>query len=260
MIFLKSKEENRDFFEVLEEYLQMIRRIHIRTYKYLARMKASINPLAFTQGGFYHGFLKPDDYIEPLLKYVTFSFGYSALHELQVAYNGKSLYEDGDFAYKALKYINDFANKYKSIDKILYAIYGTPAESLATLQAKQCKEKYGLIPGVDDKEYLSNSFHCAVWEDITPIQKQDAEYRFFHISNGGHIQYCRYPNGDNLEAIKTIVRRAMDKGFYEGVNIEKNYCDDCGTQFDDGDECPSCHSKNVTQINRVCRVSPDTPK
>lgn len=252
MIYLKSKEENKDFFEELEYYLQMARSIHKRTYQYLARMKASVNPLAFTQGGFYQGFLKPDDCIEPLLKYVTFSYGYTGLNELQMAYNGKSLYEDGNFAYKTLKYINDFADKYKPIDHIMYAIYGTPAESLATLQAKQCKERFGIIKGVDDKEYVSNSFHCAVWEDITPIQKQDAEERFFHISNGGHIQYCRYPNGENLEAIKAIVRRAMDKGFYEGVNIEKNYCDDCGHQFYEGDECPVCHSKNITQINRVC--------
>ena len=253
MIYLKAKRENKDFFEVLEYYLQMIRSLHIRTYKYLARQKASSNPLAYTQGGFYQGYLKPDDYIEPLLKYVTFSFGYTALNELQEAYNGKSLYEDGDFAYETLKYINDFVSKYKKIDNIMYAVYGTPAESLATLQAKQSKMEFGIIPFVNDKQYVSNSFHCAVWEDITPVEKQDAEYRFFHISNGGHIQYCRYPNGHNPEAIKSIVKRAMDLGYYEGVNIEKNYCNDCGEQFYENlDECPKCHSKNISQINRVC--------
>lgn len=253
MIYLKSQRDNKDFFEVLEHYLQMARSIHKRTYKFLARQKASINPISFTQGGFYKGFLKPNDYIEPLLKYVTFSFGYTALNELQEAYNGKSLYEDGEFAYKTLQYINDFATKYKPADNILYAVYGTPAESLATLQAKQCKQEFGIIPNVDDREYVSNSFHCAVWEDITPIEKQNAEEKFFHISNGGHIQYCRYPNGNNKEAIKTIVSRAMKKGFYEGVNIEKNYCNECGHQFYENlDECPSCNSRNITQINRVC--------
>ena len=253
MIYLKAQRENKDFFELLEHYLQMARSIHKRTYKYLARQKASVNPLAYTQGGFYQGFLNPDDYIEPLLKYVTFSFGYTALNELQEAHNGKSLYEDGDFAYQTLQYINDFASKYKEIDNIMYAIYGTPAESLATLQAKQLKKEFGILPNISDKEYVSNSFHCAVWEDITPIEKQDAEERFFHISNGGHIQYCRYPNGTNKDAIKAVVTRAMRKGFYEGVNIEKNYCGDCGHQFyDDVDECPKCKSKNITQINRVC--------
>ena len=252
MIYLKAQRENKDFFEELEYYLQMARSIHIRTYKYLSRQRASVNPLAYTQGGFYNGFLKPDDYIEPLLKYVTFSYGYTALNELQEAYNGKSLYEDGDFAYKTLQYINEFAERYKPVDHIMYAVYGTPAESLATLQAKQCKQEFGIIPNVDDKEYVSNSFHCAVWEKITPAQKQDAEYRFFHISNGGHIQYCRYPNGNNKEAIKAMVSRGMQKGFYEGVNIEKNYCEECGTQFYEGDECPHCHSKNISQVNRVC--------
>ena len=123
MIYLKAQRENKDFFEVLEFYLQMARSIHKRTYKFLARQKASVNPISYTQGGFYQGFLKPDDYIEPLLKYVTFSFGYTALNELQQAYNGKSLVEDGDFAYKALEYINNFANKYKEIDNQIYAVY-----------------------------------------------------------------------------------------------------------------------------------------
>ena len=108
---------------------------------------------------------------------------------------------------------------------------------------------------------LVTHFIAGVWEDITPIEKQDIEERFFHISNGGHIQYCRYPNGENKEAIKAVVTRAMQKGFYEGVNIEKNYCNDCGSQFYENlDECPDCKSKNITQINRVCRLYSDFQK
>ncbi len=253
MIYMKSKLENIDFYELLNIYLEKIRVLHKRTYNYLGEMKASTNPLAFTQGGFYKGNLKPTDKIKPLLEYCTMSFGITALHELQQLYNGKSLYEDGDFAYDVLNYINKYVDEIKDKDHILYAIYSVPGESVSGTQVKQFRAKYGVVGEVGKRDYFTNSFHMAVWEDITPIEKQDAEYRFFHKSNGGHIQYCRYPNGKNIEAIKTLVRRAMKLGYYEGVNIEKNYCDDCGEQFDDGQTiCPKCGSNNITQINRVC--------
>lgn len=126
MIYEESKEEGKDFFEVLDYYLQMIRNLHKRTYDYIAKFQASNNPLAYTQEGFYKGNLKPQDNIESLLDYVTFSFGITALNELQELYNNKQLDEDNEFAYKTLQYINDFVNKYKKEDKILYAIYSTP--------------------------------------------------------------------------------------------------------------------------------------
>ena len=127
MILAKSREEQRDFYEVLDYYLEMIRRVHIRTYRYLAKRKASTNPLAYCQGGFYGGNLKPEEAIEPILKSSTASFGITALNELQVLYNGKSIVEDGEFALEVLKYINKKILEFKEEDHILYAIYGTPA-------------------------------------------------------------------------------------------------------------------------------------
>ena len=113
MIFMKAKEENKDFFEVLEYYLQIIRKIHIKTKEQVGKFRASANPLAYTQGGFYKGNLKSYQSIESLLDYSTFSFGITALNELQELYNGKQINEDNEFAYKALLYVNDFAEKYK---------------------------------------------------------------------------------------------------------------------------------------------------
>ena len=150
-----------------------------------------------------------------------------------------------------MQYINDKVNSFKEEDNILYAIYGTPAESLCGLQIEQFKKKYGIIKGVSDRPYTTNSFHCGVWEDITPIQKQDIEYPMFHLCNGGNIQYCRYPIDYNAEAIKTLVRRAMDMGFYEGVNLSLAYCDDCGHQELEMDVCPKCGSSNLTKIDRM---------
>jgi len=251
MILAKSRQESRDFYEVLDYYLEMIRKLHIRTYAYLGEMRASTNPLAYCEGGFYGGHLGFHDKIKPLLKAATASFGITAFNELQELYNGKSLVEDGEFALEVLKHINEKVNQFKEEDGNLYAIYGTPAENLCGLQIKQFRNKYGLVENVSDRPYVSNSFHCHVTEDITPIQKQDLEGRFWELSNGGKIQYVRYPINYNREAVKTLVRRAMDKGFYEGVNLSLSYCDDCGHEELEMDVCPVCGSKNLTKIDRM---------
>lgn len=251
MIYAKAKQESRPFFDVLDYYLELIRQLHIRTYAYLGEMRASTNPLAYCEGGFYGGHLKFHEKIKPLLKTATASFGITALNELQELYNGKSLVEDGQFAIDTLQHINDKIAEYKKADGNLYAIYGTPAESLCGLQITQFRKKYGVIEHVSDRPYVSNSFHCHVTEDITPIEKQDLEKRFWDLSNGGKIQYVKYPIDYNLDAIRTLVRRAMKLGFYEGVNLSLAYCDDCGHQELEMDVCPKCGSKNLTKIERM---------
>lgn len=251
MILAKSRKSQKDFYEVLDEYLEMIRQLHIRTKDYLSQIKASTNPLAYCEGGFYKGHLQPDETIAPLLDYVTFSFGITALNELQELYNGKSLVEDGEFALEVLEYINKKIEHFKQVDHILYAIYGTPAENLCGVQIQQFRKKYGVVKGVSDKEYVSNSFHCHVTEDITPIQKQDLENRFWNLCNGGKIQYVKYPLNYNIKAIETLITRAMDMGFYEGVNLSLSYCDTCGHEQLDMDICPKCGSKDITKIDRM---------
>lgn len=251
MILAKARQEDEDFYNVLDYYLEMIRNLHKRTYDFLGEKVASTNPLAFTQGGLLNGYLKPDDKIKPLLKPMTMSFGITALNELQELYNGQSLVEDGTFALEVMQYINDYIDRIKEEDGILYAVYGTPAESLCGLQIEQFRKKYGIIEGVSDKAYVSNSFHCGVWEEITPIQKQNLEKRFWDYFNGGKIQYCRYPVSYNHAAQKSLVRRAMDMGFYEGCNLALSFCEDCGHEQLEMNICPKCNSENITQIDRM---------
>ena len=251
MILAKARRESKDFYEVLNYYLEMIRNLHKRTYEYIGELRASVNPIAFCEGGLLGGHLKPDDKIKSLLPPMTLSYGITALNELQRLYNGKSIREDGEFALEVMKYINNYTNKIKEEDHLLYAIYGTPAESLCGLQIKQFRKIYGIVENVSDKEYVSNSFHCHVSEDMNPIEKQDKEGRFWNYFNGGKIQYCRYNLGYNKEAIKTLVLRAMDKGFYEGVNLAMCYCEDCGYQQVEMDVCPKCGSKMITKIDRM---------
>lgn len=251
MILAKSRNESKDFYEILDYYLEMIRNLHKRTYDYIGEMKASTNPVAFCEGGLYGGYLKPTDKIKSILKPMTLSFGITALNELQELYNGKSIVEDGEFALEVMRHINDKINEYKKEDGLLYAIYGTPAESLCGLQIDQFRKKYGIIENVSDRPYVSNSFHCHVSEDITPIQKQDLEERFWNYFNGGKIQYCRYPVNYNKEAVVTLIKRAMSKGFYEGVNLSLCYCEECGHEELDMDVCPVCGSKTITKIDRM---------
>ena len=251
MILAKARQDSKDFYEVLEYYLELIRELHKRTYDYIGELRASVNPIAFCEGGLYGGNLKPDQKIKSMLPPMTMSYGITALNELQRLYNGKSIREDGEFALKVMEYIQKYIDKIKKEDKILYAIYGTPAESLCGLQVEQFRKMYGIIENVSDKPYVSNSFHCHVSENMSPIEKQDKEERFWHLFNGGKIQYCRYNLGYNKEAIKTLVLRAMEKGFYEGVNLAMCYCEDCGYQQVEMDKCPKCSSDKITKIDRM---------
>ena len=152
MILAKARQESRDFYEVLDYYLNLIRQLHIRTYAYLGEMRASTNPLAYCEGGFLGGHLGLHDKIKPILKSATASFGITALNELQMLYNGKSLVEDGAFAVEVMEHINQKISEYKEEDGNLYAIYGTPAENLCGLQVQQFRKKYGIIEGVSDRE------------------------------------------------------------------------------------------------------------
>lgn len=257
MIYMKSKTDGKNFYEVLDYYLEMIRTIHCYTYDYLGEMSASCNPLSFCEGGLWGGNLKPSDKIEPVLRQATASFGVTALNELEILATGKSIYEGGEFSLEVMRYIQSYIDKIKIEDNHLYAVYGTPAESLCGTQREQFVKKFGYYKGVTDTKYFSNSFHCHVSEKITQIQKQDKEKRFWDLFNGGKIQYCRYPSGHNIQAIKSIVDRAMKMGFYEGVNISLVYCAECGKQIisvpgKKVTECNYCGSRHLTEVDRVC--------
>ena len=135
---LEAKAINKDiketFYKTLDYYLELIRHLHIKTFKYLANKKASTNPLGFCQGGFYRGHLDPNSKLgEDFLRPMTMSFGITALQELQELWNQKSLVEDGAFALEVMEYINKKTNEFKKEDHILYAIYGTPKHFLGGL-------------------------------------------------------------------------------------------------------------------------------
>lgn len=250
LILAYSQKNNVDFFNVLDVRLETIRNFFKKRYDLIRHTKACTNPMAFMQGGFYKGNLKADDEIGDLVNYMTASFGVTALNELNILATGKTLYQDPWFAQTVLKHINDKVEKFKKEDGYLYAVYGTPAENLCGVQAKQYADYTG-----DHQfgEYFTNSFHMHVNEPITPFEKQDAEYKMFHMCNGGHIVYNRVTNPENLQALKALILRGMEKGFYQGINFDSAYCEDCGKHSTNVmNKCPHCGSTNLSVISRVC--------
>lgn len=256
MIIQKAKVEEKDWKEVLDYYLELIKEISIRTVKFLNNKKASCNPLVFCEGGFDGGNLKPDDRIESVLKYSTISIGYWGLNEVGVLHNKKTLYEDTKFPLEVLKYIDSKKESFKEETGLLFALYGTPGESAIPWGVNKFVSKYGQVEGVTDSGYFSNSFHCCVREDITPVEKLMQEDKFWEIPTGGRIMYGKIPDFKNTDGIISLVRLAMSEGLYYGVNQSANYCADCGTHFVDNSEddnctCPNCNSKNIIKIRRM---------
>lgn len=259
MIYQKSKVEDKPFHDVLDYYLGMIRGIHKRTFGYLSKLRAASSPLVFCEGGFDGGTLKPDDTIGPVLKNSTASFGYGGLNELSLLVTGKELHEDPEFAVKELEYINSMTVQFKEEDGILYSPYGIPGESALPLMNEQFIKKYGEVKGIIKKGgYLSNSFHCHVTADITPIEKMNIESKFWNYSNGGKISHIKINNIDNTEGIIALIRYGMSKGLYLGVNHPEDHCIECGHHWADENDaddaetkCPICGSTDIIKIRRM---------
>ncbi|MGR5365845.1 anaerobic ribonucleoside-triphosphate reductase [Photobacterium damselae] len=253
MIYYKSKGEK--FYEDLDHYLEMIRKFHIMRYDAIANNYCSSNPMAFTQGGLLGGNKQPNEKIgHDIVKTFTASFGVTAFNELNILHEGKPLHEsDGKFVNEVLDHINKRINEFKEADGYLYALYGTPAESLCGKQLQQFRKYFGDVAGVTDREYFTNSFHAHVTAQITPFEKQDIEYQYFHKCLGGHIQYVRLTTNSNLDAIAAVVLRGMKMGFYQGINFDLVFCESCGFRPDhDVEHCPKCGSSKIMIISRVC--------
>lgn len=130
---------------------------------------------------------------------------------------------------------------------------GISAESLSGLQVQQFRKRFGVIKDVSDKEYFTNSFHLWVGEDIDPFTKQDKEIELFKKVSGGHIQYVRISNPENLKGLYDAVLRGVRMGLYQGVNFDACICTSCGAKGHDWDGvCPVCGSSDYNEINRVC--------
>lgn len=258
---IEAQGDKNKFYEILDHYFWLCIKKHTYKYNKLRGVKASTNPLFFCEGGC-HIKLGYNDTIEKAIKTFTWSIGYIGLEEVTYALEGKNLSQDNTLAIEILNHLNDLIEKAKKQTGLLIAMYATPAESLCYRFLKLDREKYGVIKGVTDKEYYTNSFHVDVRDNVSAFEKQDIEEPMFNISKGGRISYNEFPHTRNRLAIEQCINRAMKKGLYYGINLQLDTCLDCNFKgeftihkYHDSifeKSCPRCGSKNVLSINRVC--------
>lgn len=257
-LIYKLSEDYIDFLDNVRDRLEIIRWFFRKRFDRLCNVEAGTNPMAFCQGGIYRGNLKPTDKIGDVLDSFTCSIGITSLNELAILMTGHPITNPTakQKVVEVVEFIQEVVDEFKEDDGIMYALYGTPAESLCATQAQQYHaycEQNDLPDEFEGVKYFTNSFHAHVSEDLTPFEKQDQEFSLFHAIEGGHIQYVRLENPSNLQATRTIIERGMGLGYYQGVNFESVYCEDCGEHSTNTKAvCSKCGSTNVTTIDRVC--------
>ena len=249
---IEAKGDEAKYFELLDKYFNLAVEEHLRTFEQMSKMTGSCNPLFFCEGGC-HIKIGYDESIRRALETFTWSFGYIGLEEATLLMRGCGINEDPSFALKVLIHLNKRIEEAKNKHKLLFALYGTPAEGLSYKFRNKDFKQYGLIEGVTDKKYYMNSFHVNVQTKIAWKDKQDIEDALFHQSNGGHIVYNEFSTTKNFEAIKEAIDYAMKHGKYYGLNLELDKCLDCGYEGEfAGFVCPNCGSVNILAIARVC--------
>lgn len=248
---IESKGDIKEFMNFIDIYMNMAAKLHEYTYRRMAQKKASSNPLFFCEGGCWTK-LSYNDTIEEALKAATASFGYIGMEEAIYCLTGKHLDEKIDLAKEILQRMNDNVEKYKVKYNRLFALYATPSEGLCDKALKKDLKKYGIIEGVTDKPWYTNSFHINVNRKVTAFEKMEKEAELFHMSKGGRIVYTEWYQTKNLKAMEQIVDKAMELGLYFGINIEASTCKDCGRTDFEGQVCPECGSTHVITIARVC--------
>lgn len=249
---IESDGDYAKFIKTMRKNFNLAIKKHLYKYNKLRGVKASSNPLFFCEGGC-HIKLKYNDTIEEAIKTFTWSIGYIGLDEVTRYFYKCGLDEDNSVAIHILKTLNRWIEEAKKETNLLIALYSTPSESLCNRFLKMDKEKYGVIEGVTDKEYYTNSFHVDVRKQINAIRKQLVEKPMFDLAKGGRIVYNEFPHTKNKVAVTQIINHAMRLGLYYGINLKLDNCLDCHNRDEFKDNiCPKCGSSNIVSINRIC--------
>lgn len=254
---LQAKGDPDRFLRIIEKNFKKAIDAHLYRFNRLRNQKASSNPLFFCQGGC-HMQLDPNDMIEEVIKTFTWAIGFIGLEEATKALTGMSIVDYPAIGHRVMDKLNMLAEKYTNKHGLLFSIYATPAESLCHTMLQKDRNEFGIVAGVTDKDWYTNSFHVDVRNKIALDKKMETEAQFFHKSRGGRISYTEFPMVQNYEAGLTAVNYAMELGLYYGINLNMDLCNDCGHrdefQKDTSNNvlCPMCHSDNVISINRNC--------
>ena len=254
------------FWKIFDERLALCHRALQARHKRLLGTPSDAAPILWQYGALAR--LKKGEKIDKLLfgGYSTISLGYAGLYECVKYMTGKSHTDAGakPFALSVMQHMNDKCNEWKKAENMDYSLYGTPLESTTYKFAKCLQKRFGIVPGITDKNYITNSYHVHVSEQIDAFTKLKFETDFQRLSPGGAISYVEVPNmQDNLEAVMSVLQFIYDNIMYAELNTKSDYCQCCGYDGeikiveDDGKlvwECPKCGNRDQNKLNVARRT------
>ena len=260
-VALSSGGEPDKFWKIFDERLELCHRALQYRHNRLKGTLSDAAPILWQYGALAR--LKKGEPIDKLLYggYSTISLGYAGLYECCKYMTGKSHTDPAakPFALSVMQHMNDKCNEWKNAENIDYSLYGTPLESTTYKFAKCLQKRFGIVPGITDRNYITNSYHVHVTEQIDAFTKLKFESEFQRLSPGGAISYVEVPNmQDNLEAVIKVMQFIYDNIMYAELNTKSDYCQVCGYDGeikiveDDGKlvwECPHCHNRDQSKLN-----------
>ena len=261
-VALSSKGDFKEFWRIMDERLELCYRALMVRHNTLKGTKSDVAPILWQHGAFSR--LKQGEVIDKLLydNYSTISLGYAGLYECVKYMTGHShsKAEGRDFGIKVMRYLTDTCAKWRRDTNISFSLYGTPIESTTYKFAKCLQERFGIIEGITDKKYVTNSYHITPSEPIDAFTKLDIESEFQELSAGGSISYVETPNmTKNIEAVLEVIKHIYDSIMYAEINTMTSYCHECGcTDIKMGDDlkfhCPQCGNDDFNKMNIALRI------
>ena len=261
-VALSSGKDVDKFWEIYEQRLELCHRALKARHERLSKATSDVAPILWQDGALAR--LEKGESIHKLLHdgYSTLSLGYAGLYECVKYMTGYSHTGKGkEFGLSVMQKLNDKCNEWKEAEKIDYSVYGTPIESTTYKFAKCLKQRFGTIEGITDRNYITNSYHVPVFEEIDAFKKLKLESEFQRLSPGGAISYIETPNlQDNIEAVIEVIKFIYDNIMYAELNTKSDYCQECGFDgeilIDENLEwyCPNCGNRNHDTLNVARRT------
>ena len=263
-VALTSDKDFEMFWKIMDERLELCHRALKIRHKRLSKATSDVAPILWQHGALAR--LEKGESIHELLHhgYSTISLGYAGLYECVKYMTGHSHTDNGagkEFGLQVMQYLNDACKKWKAEEDIDYSVYGTPIESTTYKFAKCLKERFGVIKGITDRDYITNSYHVPVFEEIDAFTKLKLESEFQRLSPGGAISYIETANlQGNLDSVMEVIKFIYDNIMYAELNTKSDYCQECGYDgeilIDDDLEwyCPNCGNRDHAKLNVARRT------
>ena len=263
-VALSSNGDYDNFWKIFDERLELCHRALQIRHERLAHVTSDVAPILWQHGALAR--LNKGESVHPLLHggYSTISLGYAGLYECVKYMTGHSHTDNGvgkEFGLKVMQRLNDKCKEWKEAEDMDYSVYGTPIESTTYKFAKNLRRRFGTIEGITDKDYITNSYHVPVFEEIDAFSKLKLESEFQKLSPGGAVSYIETPNlQDNLEVVLQVIKYIYDNIMYAELNTKSDYCQKCGYTgeilIDDNLEwyCPNCGNRDHSTLNVARRT------